>query len=92
MLKLRHLPCPVLIRNGFILKLFSCRIEMEDLVEAVSAWLNLQRVREKDEDCDGKLSDSDEERSRRVHCDDVGAYLDRIIKLKSQPNICKTYV
>jgi hypothetical protein len=33
----------MLIRNGFgfILKLFSRRIEMEDLVEAVSARLNL---------------------------------------------------
>jgi hypothetical protein len=52
----------VLFRNSFIVKLFSHRIEMEDLVEAVSTWLNLQRVREKDEDRDGKLSDGDEER------------------------------
>ena len=66
----------MLIRNSFILKLFIRRIEMEDLVEAVSAWLYLQRVREYDEDRDGKLSDGDEERGRRVHCDDVRAHLD----------------
>jgi hypothetical protein len=70
----------VLIRNSFILKLVSRRIEMEDFVEAVSAWLNLQRVRQNDEDRDGKLSDGDEERGRRVHCDDVRAHLDDILK------------
>jgi hypothetical protein len=64
------------LRNSFILKFFSRRIEVEDLVEAVSAWLNLQRIRENDEDRDGKLSDGDEERGRRVHCDDVRAHLD----------------
>jgi hypothetical protein len=79
---LGHLACPVLIRNSFILKLFSRRIEMEDLVEAVSAWLDLQRVREKDEDRDGKLSDGDEDRGRRVHCDDVRAHLDDILNEK----------
>jgi hypothetical protein len=81
MLQLRHLARLMLIRNGFgfILKLFSRRIEMEDLVEAVSAWLDLQWVREKDEDCDGKLSHGDEERGRRVHCDNVRAHLDDIL-------------
>jgi len=68
----------MLIRNSFILKLFSRRIKMEDLVEAVSAWLNLQRVREDDEDRDGKLSDGDEERGRGVHRDDVRAHLEDI--------------
>ena len=63
----------MLLRNSFILRFFSRRIEMEDLVEAVSAWLNLQRVREHDEDRDGQLSNGDEERGRRVHCDDVRA-------------------
>jgi len=78
MLYLRHLACLMLIRNGFILELFSRRIEMEDLVEAVSAWLNLQRVREKDEYRDGKLSYGYEKRGRGVHCDDVRAHLDDI--------------
>ena len=72
----------MLIRNSFILKLFCRRIEMEDLVEAVSARLNLQWVREKNEDRDGKLSNGDEERGRRVHCDDVRAHLDDILNEK----------
>ena len=72
----------MLIRNSFILKFFSRRIEIEDLVEAVSAWLNLQRVRQNDEDRDGKLSDGDEERGRRVHRNDVRAYLDVILNEK----------
>jgi hypothetical protein len=71
------------LRNSFILNLFSRRIEMEDLVEAVSAGLNLQWVRENDEDRDGKLSDGDEERGRRVHRDDVRAHLDYILNEKS---------
>ena len=72
----------MVIRNSFILKLFGRRIEMEDLVEAVSAWLNLQRVRENDEDRDGKLSHGDEERGRRIHCDDVRAHLDDLLNRK----------
>jgi hypothetical protein len=65
----------VSIRNSFILRLFGRRIEMENLVEAAPAWVNLQRVREHDEDRDGELSDGDKERGRRVHCDDIRAHL-----------------
>jgi hypothetical protein len=63
---------------SFILKLVNRRIEMENLVEAVPAWVDLQRVREHDEDCDGKLPDGDEERGRGVHCDDIRAHLEDI--------------
>ncbi len=78
MLKRRHLACPVLIRSGFILELFSRRIEVENLVKTVPAWVDLQRVREEDENRNGELSDGDEERSRRVHRDDVRAHLEDI--------------
>jgi hypothetical protein len=94
MLKLRHLAClmPMLIRNCFILKLFSHGIEMEDIVEAVSARLNLQRVRENDEDGDGKLSDGDKKGGRGVHCDDVRAHLDGILNERVKLIIRRTYV
>lgn len=39
------------------------------------------------------MSDGDEERGRRVHCDDVRAHLDDILNEKNnQLNTCRTYV
>jgi hypothetical protein len=75
MLQLRHLAWPVLILDDILLRLVDGRTEMENLVEAVPTWLDLQRVRKEDEDRDGKLSDGNKERGRRVHCDDVCADL-----------------
>lgn len=63
---------------------------MENLVETVPAWVNLQRVREHDEDRDGELSEGDKERGRRVHCDDIRAHLKDMTRWKIY--MCRTYV
>lgn len=39
--------------------------------------MNLQWIREHDKDRDGQLSNSDEDRSGRVHCDNVSSNLPR---------------
>lgn len=48
---------------------------MENLIEAVAAWVNLQWIRENDKNCDGQLSNGDEDRSGRVHRNNVGSNL-----------------
>jgi hypothetical protein len=65
----------VLILNGIVLGLFDRRAEIENLVEAVSTRMDLQRVWQHDEDRDGKLPEGDKERGGWVHRDDIRAYL-----------------
>jgi len=48
---------------------------VEDLVQAISAWMYLKRVRYQNENHDSKLANGDEQGRRRIHCDDVGADL-----------------
>jgi len=79
MLQWRHLARFVLILVDITLE-FVRRLEVENLVEAVPAWMDLQRVRQEDEDRDGKLPDGDEERRRWVHRDDVRADLARYVQ------------
>jgi len=50
---------------------------IENLVKAVAARVNLQWIREHDKDCNGQLSNSDEDRSRWVHRNNVGPDLPR---------------
>ena len=71
MLQRRHITSAMLIFDSLIFDLVAHRTKMENLIKAVPARLNLQRVRKEDKDRDGKLPDSDEQRSRRVHFDDV---------------------
>jgi hypothetical protein len=78
MLQRRHIASPVLIHNSLILSLVIRRIEMENLVEAVPARVDLQRVGEHDKYRDSKLPDGDEERGRGVHCDDIRAHLEHV--------------
>jgi len=63
------------ILDGIVFQLVVRRTKVENLVEAVPAWVDLQRVRKKDEDRDGELSNGNEERGRWVHGDDVRADL-----------------
>ena len=55
---------------------FASLSRVEYLVKAVPARVDLKRIREHDEDGDGQLPHSDEERSGGVHGDDVRANLE----------------
>ena len=48
---------------------------MEHLVEAVTARMHLQRIREHNKNRDSQLPHGDEERRGRIHGYDVGANL-----------------
>ena len=74
----------MLIHNSLFLGLVIRRIEMENLVKAVPARVDLQRVGEHDEYRDGKLADGDEERGRGIHCDNIRAHLEDMAKWGNQ--------
>ncbi len=52
---------------------------VEDLVEAIPARVNLQRVREHHQNGNGELPDGYEKRRGWVHCDNICANLDRCV-------------
>ncbi len=70
--------CVVLVLGLLILSL-RCGLarvpRMEHLIQAVTARVDLKRIREHDEDDDGQLTHCDEQRSGRVHGNDVGTNL-----------------
>lgn len=76
-----HVGTAVCFVFEILLRVFNCGERLvhltgvEDLVQAVSAWMYLKRVRNQDEDHDGKLANGDEQGGGWIHRDDVGADL-----------------